>query len=82
VNEVADGPCSDQGETHAKPRPAPKVTRTSESDTATTAPARIAPHEAAEFDLSRVDSSIAGGAGGVPIMMTPASDVNTWPAAE
>jgi hypothetical protein len=70
VKALAERPRSDQGETEAKPRPAPRVTRTIERDTATTAPARMAPQEAAGFALRRAASSRGWDAGVVPITMS------------
>jgi hypothetical protein len=57
VNAPADKPRSDQGEIDAKPKPAPSVKRTRERETATKAPAKMAPHEAAGVALSRAPSS-------------------------
>ncbi len=71
VKALAERPWSDQGETDAKPSPVPNVNRINESDTATAAPARMAPHEAAEFAFKRAASSSGGAAEAVPIMMAP-----------
>jgi hypothetical protein len=69
VNALAEIPWFDHGEIDAKPSPVPNVSRTTESDTATAAPAKMAPQEAAEFALKRAASSRVGDAEGVSIMM-------------
>jgi hypothetical protein len=69
VKALAESPWSAQAETDAKPSPAPNVNRINESDTATAAPAKMAPHEAAEFAFRRAPSSSGGDAEAVPIMM-------------
>jgi hypothetical protein len=51
VNALADKPRSDQGEIDAKPKPAPSVKRISDRETATNAPAKMAPHEVAVVAL-------------------------------
>jgi len=57
VKLLAERPWPDQGETEASPSPAPKVTKTTERATAATAPARIAPQDAARLARKRVLSS-------------------------
>ena len=53
VKAVADAPCPGHGEMIANPSPVPSATRTNETATATTAPAKIAGHDAAEASSSR-----------------------------
>jgi hypothetical protein len=59
VNALADKPRSDQGEVDAKPKPAPSVKRIRYRETATKAPAKMAPHEVAVVALQRAASSWA-----------------------
>ena len=57
VNVVAEAPCPGQGEIEANPRPDPRASRTSETDTATTAPAKMAGQDAADFPAKRASST-------------------------
>ena len=68
VKLLAERPRFSHGDTAANPRPAPKVTKTTERDTAADAPAKIAPHEAAGVARRRVLSSKDADEEGVPIM--------------
>ena len=56
ANVDASTPRSAQGEIEAKPKPEPRATNMRLTDTATNAPAKIAPHEAADFGLAELNT--------------------------
>src|SRR5450631_2988490 len=68
---AADIPRSGQGDMEANPRPVPRVRRMRDTDTATIAPARIAPQEAAGPARSRAASSRTSDAEVASFMMSP-----------
>jgi hypothetical protein len=53
----AETPESAQGDTEARPSPAPNARRVNETAAATTAPAAMLAHEIAETDSARADDS-------------------------
>jgi hypothetical protein len=58
LNVEADTPESAQGETEARPNPAPRAKRANEIAAATTAPAAILAQETAESDWSDTKASV------------------------
>ncbi|MGA2777459.1 MAG: hypothetical protein ABSF94_07870 [Steroidobacteraceae bacterium] len=58
VKVVADTPRLGHGEIDANPSPDPKASKIEEADAATTAPAAIAGHDAADFARDAAGSAI------------------------